>query len=249
LACKRVIVHYSLPNELLREDNSSPLLCSAGGRERLCWSPWPCEKCGGGVSAVGYIVARIEASSNLLHPDPEEVVRLQISWLKEWVQGCRHQTASEILLPRLAEGSEHVVFLDAEHATVFKITRRGIFGESYYLVNDIVHQRNCSPIDYLLRLRYWKKLFHSAPRDLGITDAGQIVSTHEFITGNLPTQESVDEFLISSGLTAVKKSCWLWKRSYNDFEIWLGDARADNFVQNEVSIVPIDIRVWFATPE
>jgi hypothetical protein len=137
---------------------------------------------------------------------------------------CHHDRLVEVVLPKLAEGSEHFVFLDAGNARVFKITRPLIFGESYYLVNGIVHQRNCSPLDYLLRLRLWKKLFQSAPRDLGITDAGQIVPTHEFISGTPPTQERVDAFLLLSGLAKVKRNCWLWKKAYPEFEIWLGDA-------------------------
>ena len=83
---------------------------------------------------------------------------------------------------------------------------------------------------------------------LGITKTGQIVSTHEFIAGTLPTQESVDLFLINSGLEAVKQEYWLWKRTYDDFEIWLGDARPENFVQTTQGIVPIDIRVWLDKP-
>jgi hypothetical protein len=90
----------------------------------------------------------------------------------------------------------------------------------------------------------WKELFLSAPRDLGITKKGQIVSTHEFITGTLPMQESVDSFLINSGLKAVKQEYWLWKKTYDDFEIWVGDARPDNFVQTNEGLVPINIRVW-----
>ena len=33
----------------------------------------------------------------------------------------------------------------------------------------------------------------------------------------------------------------------DDFDVWLGDARLDNFVQTKAGIVPIDIRVWFAS--
>jgi len=141
-----------------------------------------------------------------------------------------------------------LVFLDAPNAKVFKVTRIGIYGESYYLVRNIVNQRNCAPLEYLLRLRFWKKVFKSAPRDLGITDAGQIVSTHEFLTGIEPTQEAVDSFLELAGFTAARQDCWLWKREYPEagFNIWLGDARKDNFVQTGLGIVPIDIRMWQA---
>ena len=142
-----------------------------------------------------------------------------------------------------------MVFFDAQHTQVFKATRPGTFGESYYLVNGIVHQRNCTPLDYLLRLRLWKNLFESAPKDLGITDKGQIVSVHQFISGTPPTQEEVDEFLVLAGLTEVKRKCWLWKKTYPRFESWVGDARLDNFVKSDAGIVPIDLRLWIPALE
>jgi hypothetical protein len=69
----------------------------------------------------------------------------------------------------------------------------------------------------------------------------------EFIAGQKPTQDAVDSFLIEAGLTAVKQKFWLWKKTYPQFEIWLGDAREDNFVETEAGIVPIDIRLWFSS--
>ena len=56
------------------------------------------------------------------------------------------------------------MFLDAANAKVFKLTRKGMYGELYYLVNNLMHQRNCAPVEYLLRLRIWKKIFQSALR-------------------------------------------------------------------------------------
>jgi hypothetical protein len=174
-----------------------------------------------------------------------------VAALQDWIASCGHAVESEIPFPRLADGSEHLVFYDADNATVFKATRPSLYGESYYLdAAGKINQRNCSPLDYLIRLRLWKKLFGSAPRDLGMTACGQIVSSQKFIAGKdpgnpTPTQSDVDSFLIAAGLTAVRQEFWLWKRSYEDFEIWLGDARSDNFVESRAGIVPIDIRLWF----
>lgn len=142
-----------------------------------------------------------------------------------------------------------MVFFDEKNATVFKATRPTLFGESYYLdAMGRINQKNCSPLEYLNRLRIWKKLFQSAPRDLGITDQGQIVSPQKFIAGTKPAQEAVDSFLIRAGLSAVRQEFWLWKRMYPDVEVWLGDARDENFVETEAGIVPIDIRLWFSGP-
>jgi hypothetical protein len=130
------------------------------------------------------------------------------------------------------------------------VTWPGVFGDIYYLVNNLVNQRKCSPLEYLSRLRFWKKLFGSAPSALGITDQGSVVSRQNYIQGNVPSQEDVDAFLELSGLVPVKRQFWLWKKVYPGFEIWVGDVRNDNFVDTETEVVPIDIRVWFVdTPQ
>lgn len=130
---------------------------------------------------------------------------------------------------------------------MIKATKVGTFGEFYFLdQNGIVNQSNSLPHEYLFRLCLWENLFLSGPRSMGLTDKGQILSAQRFVAGVLPTQDEVDAFIEDSGFSAVKKSCWLWKMEHEEgFEIWLGDARADNFVKTEQSIVPIDIRMWF----
>ena len=83
----------------------------------------------------------------------------------------------------------------------------------------------------------------------GITEIGQVVSTHQFISGAPPSQEEVNKFLEEAGLIPRKQRYWLWKRSYPKFDIWLGDARSDNFVKSAAGIVPIDVRLWTTPPE
>lgn len=222
------------------------MLRSPDGGEGLCWRPWPCSKCNAGLTPIGVIVGGAAANSLVRGEDPEELSAIQVGLLQSWVDNCDHQPAISMNLPRLAEGSEHIVFLSSSDAQVFKVTRPQIYGDSYYLVRGVVNQRNCSPVEYLLRLHLWSKLFRSAPVDLGITEEGQIVSVQKFIHGRPPDQETVDQFLINSGLIEVKRQCWLWKKSYQDFEIWIGDARDENFVETDSGIVPIDIRIWFA---
>ena len=88
--------------------------------------------------------------------------------------------------------------------------------------------------------------FGFAPRPVGLTKAGQIVSAQRFVEGEPPTQVEVDEFLLREGLEPVKRSCWLWKKKdpNNEVEYWIGDARDDNFVKTPRGIVPIDLRMW-----
>jgi len=63
--------------------------------------------------------------------------------------------------------------------------------------------------------------------------------------GDPPAQDAVDDFLASAELVAVRKSCWLWKKVNAGWpvEVWIGDARSDNFVSAEGEIIPIDIRI------
>jgi hypothetical protein len=61
-----------------------------------------------------------------------------------------------------------------------------------------------------------------------------------------PPQEKVDQFLVEAGAIAVKQRYWLWKKveAESEIEIWIGDARSDNFVLAKGGIIPIDIRIW-----
>lgn len=137
--------------------------------------------------------------------------------------------------------------IDASNASVLKQTRLGTYGEHYYLeASGLVYQQNSWPLEYLIRLRLWEKLFGAAPQSLGMTTDGRFVSRQKFIQGTPPSQAEVDLFL-QGELTPVRQDCWLWKRVYpvEEYEIWVGDARADNFVLTPEGIVPIDLRLWY----
>jgi hypothetical protein len=151
-----------------------------------------------------------------------------------------------ITLPDLAEGSEHLVYFDERCGEVVKVTRPGTYGDYYEIVDGRMTQFDSTPAEYLLRMGWWEKLFSTAPAPIGLTDADQIVSRQTYISGRLPLQATVDEFLGEAGLLPVKKNCWLWKKLEveSQLEIWVGDARSDNFVSVDGAIVPIDIRVW-----
>jgi hypothetical protein len=152
----------------------------------------------------------------------------------------------DLPFPKLAQGSEHLVFLDADQARVWKATKLGLFGENYFLRDGKVNQKNCSPLEYLVRLRLWTGVFGSAPVAFGITKGGQILSRQPFIKGDRPTQAAVDDFLRREGFQPVKQECWLWEKlSFaENLTVGLGDARFDNFVSTRKGIVPIDVRLW-----
>ena len=224
-------------------DSASP------GQERLCWRAWPCAACSGGVTPLGHILECLGSSSAIQTNSFEPIVREQIAWLNEWLDKCPHAATTSLNVPRLDEGSEHLVCWDVSPASVLKQTRLGIYGEFYYLdERGMVCQENSWPVEYLIRLRLWEKVFGSAPQPLGLTANAQIISRQKFITGVPPTQEQVDDFLLQAKLVPVKQNRWLWKipAEHGKMEIWIGDARSDNFVLTPEGIVPIDIRIWNA---
>jgi hypothetical protein len=146
----------------------------------------------------------------------------------------------------LDEGSEHLVLFDQSTSEVVKITRPGTYGDYYEIIDNRMTQFDSTPSEYLLRMRWWDKLFSNAPNPVGMTETGQIVSRQKFVRGDPPSQDEVDGFLTEAEFVAVRKSCWLWKKADNDseMEVWVGDARKDNFVLAPSEIIPIDIRVW-----
>lgn len=128
-----------------------------------------------------------------------------------------------------------------------KLTRPGTYGDYYEIIEGRINQFDSTPSEYLLRMRWWEKLFSTAPNPIGMTSTGQILSRQQFIRGEPnPSQQKVDQFLLDAGAVAVRQSCWLWKMEgvHSEKEVWIGDARSDNFVLAEAGIIPIDIRIW-----
>lgn len=214
------------------------------------WRSWPCRSCGGGTTALDYLVRSVGSGTKLSDGGRNEQIderkSREAALLGEWVTRCPHTEWSGLTLPDLAEGSEHLVYFDERCGEVVKVTRPGTYGDYYEIVDGRMTQFDSTPAEYLLRMGWWEKLFSTAPAPIGLTDAGQIVSRQTYISGRLPLQATVDEFLSEAGLLPVKKNCWLWKKLEveSQLEIWVGDARSDNFVLVDGAIVPIDIRVW-----
>lgn len=215
------------------------------------WRPWPCESCRGGSTPLGFLVGRFGSIPAVPHQDRFCQIDWQKKWeadlLLDWIKSCPHTRWSEMPLREYLTGSEHRVLFDAATSEVVKITLLGTYGEYYEIIDDRVHQFSSTPAEYLLRLRWWEKLFTTAPAPIGMTESGQILSRQQFIVGDpAPPQEQVDQFLIDAGAVAVRQRCWLWKKVDVDpaIEIWIGDARSDNFVSSDGAIIPIDIRIW-----
>ncbi|RYD33719.1 MAG: hypothetical protein EOP86_12700 [Verrucomicrobiaceae bacterium] len=215
------------------------------------WRPWPCAGCRGGSTQIGILIpgfgsdAEVQEGGRNGQIDREK--KRQAAQFLEWVESCPHTRWSELCLPWLAEGSEHLVLFDEELVDAVKITLPGTYGDYYEIIDGRIHQFDSTPQEYLLRMHWWEKLFSTAPLPIGMTESGQIVSRQKFIQGNSdPPQETVDRFLAEAGAVAVKQHCWLWKMVEQDshLEIWIGDARSDNFVLTAEGIVPIDIRIW-----
>ena len=168
------------------------------------------------------------------------------AWLPKWAASCPHGGEFSPELAKISEGSEHLVYLSESGETVLKLTKPGIFGDSYFLVDGRVNQRCCTPGDYIVRMDLLDLAFDFAPKIVGVTALGQIVTEQKFVEGDPPKQEEADEFLREERFEPVKQSCFLWKRAAPDegFEYWIGDARDENFVKTAQDIVPIDLRMW-----
>ena len=220
------------------------------GSSLIRWRPWPCESCRGGSTTLGHLAGSVGSSEEVRDAGRNEQIDrrkvLEAGWLREWVERCPHTEWCDLILPDLAEGSEHLVFFDEPAREVVKLTRPGIYGDFYEIIGDRVSQFDSTPREYLMRMRWWEILFSTAPDPKGLTGNGQILSRQTYIRGDLPSQDSVDAFLETAGLSAVKRDCWLWKKADPEsrMETWIGDARSDNFVSVGGEIVPIDIRVW-----
>jgi hypothetical protein len=222
--------------------------------EPVRWRTQPCDRCRAGASFLDFVVSRHRASGEVSRGAEDEVIERitaqERAWLVDWVEACPHTTEQEMELVKLDEGSEHIVYLAPGGREVIKLTRPGIYGDTYHLVDGRVHQRNCTPGDYLIRLALLEFHFGFSHTPVGITHSGQIVSVQRFVEGEPPSQEEVDDFLIASGMEPVKRNCWLWKKNdpAENVEYWTGDARADNFVKTPHGIVPIDLRMWAVRP-
>jgi hypothetical protein len=224
-------------------------------QDLVCVRPQPCEACARGSTLIDFLIGRDEASGPVQGGTTDEIVERQTArervWLVEWAELCPHTSWDSYKLPKLDEGSEHIVYLVTEKKAVLKVTKPGVYGDLYYLEDGRVYERRNTPAEYLLRLAMIKMHFGFAPVPIGVTPTGQIVSMQDFVQGEPPTQTEVDDFLSGAGLVPVKQNCWIWKfpLPIDDVEFWIGDARADNFVKTDSGIVPIDIRMWGVTPD
>jgi len=221
-----------------------------GDHSCVRWRAWPCESCCGGSTPLGFLVRCFGSSPKVPDVGRNEEIDCFKKWeaarLLEWIQGCEHTKWVEMSLPELARGSEHLVLFDDQTSEVVKITLPGTYGDYYEIIDGRINQFDSTPAEYLSRMRWWEKLFSTAPNPFGMTESGQIVSRQKFISGDPPEQEVVDQFLVKAGAVAVRQRCWLWKKVDVDpeIEIRIGDARSDNFVSAAEGIIPIDIRIW-----
>lgn len=140
-------------NEARRPQSSAS---AAANDEALCWRTWPCASCRQRITPIGYLGERQKSGSTVRAGSIEKAVAEEIGWLLEWVNSCPHHSDVSVVLSKLTEGSEHLVYLDQTKGDVVKLTRPRIFGESYFLVDGIVNQKNCTPFEYLVVAQFEK---------------------------------------------------------------------------------------------
>ena len=95
---------------------------------------------------------------------------------------------------------------------------------------------------------WWEEIFgpDTAPRILGYTSDGRVVSEQRHVVGTMPTAREIKHYLKPMGFHQAYEKFHLWvRRLHSGRVIWLGDARSPNFVKTtEGEVVPIDVRLW-----
>jgi hypothetical protein len=189
-------------------------------QELVCWHPGPCAERAGDLTLYDFLRERDEAAGEISGDSWNEVIDALVArergWLREWIGRCPHTAEIHRVLKNYEEGSEHLVYLPSDSADVIKVTRPGLYGDSYYLGVDRVHQRACTPLDYLIRMALLAEYFNFSAEYLGVTPDLQIVTSQPFVEGDPPTDAEVAESLLSKDVEPVKLSCWLWKKTDYD---------------------------------
>lgn len=178
----------------------------------------PCEDCAERTEFIRYIIGRHEASGPLPGGSPDEIVdqvtARERPWLLDWARTCPHREWMSEPLHRLDEGSEHIVYYAPREGedSVIKVTKPGIYGDIYRIHEGRVFQKCSTPTDYLLRLSLIGETFGFTSKLIGFTEISQIVTLQKFITGEPPTQQETDDYLLGLGLEPVKQNCWIWRK-------------------------------------
>jgi hypothetical protein len=225
--------------------------------EQVCWRSWPCPRCAAGATPVSFLAASHGADPQVsncasafsVNERIERLARFERDELAAWCGGCGHlDGVRQNDFVRIAEGSEHIVYKetgeDESLTEIVKVTHPGLYGDYYTVTGGRISQFACTPGQYLKRMELLD-MFGLPTTPVGITDSGQIISRQKFIVGELPSQFEVNTFMSEAGMLPVKVECFLWKIPAEDgIEIWVGDARDENFVKTTSGIIPIDIRMW-----
>ena len=171
--------------------------------ELVRWRPWPCENCRGGAPLIDYLFGRHEAGGEIPGGSEDEVIEEMIAreraWAVEWAESCEHTAERSETLARLDEGSEHIVYLAPSGKVVVKLTKPGLYGDTYYLVDGRVHQRCCTPGDYMIRLSMLDLTFGFAPTPVVNNSLRRVVATAR----RVPIKKLQTMEIISSGTYAT----------------------------------------------
>ena len=230
---------------------------SRGASEQVRWGPWPCPQCAAGATPVGFLAASHRTNPQIsnhatalpINERIEYLARFERDQLSSWCAGCEHSGGvRQDDFFRIAEGSEHIVYKetgeDESLTEIVKVTHPGLYGDYYAVTGARISQFGCTPGQYLKRMELLD-MFGLPTTPVGLTESGQIISRQKFIVGELPSQSEVNAFMSDAGMLPVKVECFLWRIPAEDgVEIWVGDARDENFVKTTSGIIPIDIRMW-----
>jgi len=127
---------------------------------------------------------------------------------QKWVATGRHTIESDLLFPKLAEGSEHLVFLDDGQEClenhIFRCRRQGLTRKT---VRRGIILISAPAVEKAILVR---------PARFGITNCGQIISSQKLSPEKMPSPGRRRSFL-SERPAAVRHSSGFGRKHIHDF--------------------------------
>jgi hypothetical protein len=188
---------------------------------------------------------------------------IQSESLSDWAkQNARLIPSAEIeALPLVSNHtSEHEVrFRESDNRAV-KTTWPGVYGQIPAVVNGRVEKVNATPSEYMRRQGLQNQVFGSDLKIEGVTQSdrpsmiigqpsGQpsIVVSQPWHTKSSPLRyEAVKTMLEDDGFIEIPNSYYGWFRPRD--RTVLIDAKADNFVEHQGEVIPLDLQMSRFTP-
>ncbi|MBK8037320.1 MAG: ATP-binding cassette domain-containing protein [Verrucomicrobiaceae bacterium] len=167
----------------------------------------------------------------------------QFRQLVGWAEGLGKLIPADRWSVPTAAGQEHRVYFDSARGRAIKVTNTGTCGLGY-VDGEVVP---ATPLEYLERWRLQNELFGDSVELVGMMQSPGGVSfviSQPWITGEVPTEEEIADFLKSAGFLPTVLPESFFNPASDQAAM---DCHDGNFVKVEGFVLPIDIIVF--TPD